>query len=382
MTRLNTSLDDRITRTLEAVADETVTSDDALRQLADRHGRRRRWRRGLAAAGSFAAAAAALLLLIVAAQPRGQLIPGIEPADDPAPTAAGETAPAAAPADGSWETLDLDAALGRLIDNAAAADPVPTAGPGQVQIERVARAVPRSEPEPDAPTTRPSPDGDTAGRAVVPDHTEIAVTEYRWQADGSRVDRRAVIASLPFPASAEDMRHAYAEADVPVPLQESGRYGAEELGGPEPSYYEQAITDAEEKVEGPHEPAPERTERPAQAAAFIRTADALREAVTPAQHVRALELLGRIHHSLIEYRGPVTTLDGTYGVGIAGYDRANTTWTTLILDPGTGRLIGTVREFREIPESLAEALTVGGTQPETPLVYELSARDITVEPAG
>ncbi len=123
----------------------------------------------------------------------------------------------------------------------------------------------------------------------------------------------------------------------------------EPLSGGDPrDHAAQALDEAERDSHGSAEPAPGRTERPDQAHAFVRAADALRVGLQPNDRIRALQTIDRLDPELVEYRGSVKDLLGREGIGIAGRDGDGwhaTNWNVLIFDPETGDLLGEYTEF-------------------------------------
>lgn len=113
-------------------------------------------------------------------------------------------------------------------------------------------------------------------------------------------------------------------------------------GGESDGQAESALQEAERDSHGSAEPRPGATERPDQAHAFIRAADALRLGLQPQDRIRALQAIGRIDPSLVAHRGTQPDLLGRDGIAIAGRDPANgaETWKVLIFDPETGDLLG------------------------------------------
>lgn len=116
-----------------------------------------------------------------------------------------------------------------------------------------------------------------------------------------------------------------------------------------------ALDEAETDSHGSAEPEPGATERSEQAHAYMRAADALRQGLQPVDRIRAMEAIGRLDASIVEYRGTQRDLLGREGIAIAGRDRGvagGVQWNVLIFDPQTGDLLG---EYTEVVPAGAEA---------------------------
>lgn len=280
-----------------------------------------RGRRRTVAARSVAAVGIAGLLLggvVVLDAIRPPAIVEVEPAEE-APTADPE------PEAG---VDDLDSAIEALIDANRSAQPRATPGEGQLLVER---------------TSAIWMSGTVSG-----DHYsyELEVTRYetRTDADGTTRIVRTALGTVEPTDSLAELRAAAGRYFEDPPEGTEERYE----GGDPQEYAEDALAEAERDSRGSAEPIPGRTERPDQAHAFIRAADALRVGLQPEDRIRALEAIGHIDPSLVEYRGEVPDLLGREGIAIAGRDGDGwgaPQWHVLIFDPETGDLLGEYQEF-------------------------------------
>ncbi len=247
--------------------------------------------------------------------------------DRPEPT----PTPPDAGAEDSWAGLSLDQAIDRLIaaNREAPARPVP--GDGEVLVDRSYGVWLSSTVSRDGTTNR----------------LELTFYERLTDPDGNETIVRAPLASRELPATAEELRW-FAEQHLPVRnvdrLRDTGAIGS----GAGPRSVEEELAEAERDSHGRSRPAPGATQRPEQAHAFIRAADALRSGLEPDQRIQALKIIDRLDRSLVAYRGSVRDLRGRPGVGIAGRDPDTAEWSILIFDPANGDLLG---ELGEVPSS-------------------------------
>lgn len=264
--------------------------------------------------------------------------PGVVDRESPR---SGQTGPGADPGE-AGDPGDLDEAIERLIEASRRAEPRPVADePGEVLVERTYAIW-----------------SATSVSSVGTSH-ELEVTWYeaRTDADGRTEVFRQPLASLEPTDDLTALRDA---------AQQHFAAGAPEVegeamrgSGRRATVYA-ALDEAERDSRGSAEPAPGSTERPDQAHAFIRAADALREGLQPEDRIRALEVIGRLDPSLVEYRGAVLDLLGREGIGIAGRDGDGwgaTNWNVLIFDPETGDLLGEYTEFEDGVEVDAPPIT-------------------------
>ena len=234
------------------------------------------------------------------------------------------------PRSSSADAASLDEAIDQLVaaNRQAPARPVP-GDPGEVMIQRTYAIWGNTSVHGDGTTT-----------------TSLEVVWYENRTDhlgNVEIVREALGEVEP----ADDIAGL---RDRAAPLIDLGLpEGAETLpGGGSAPPVEQALQEAELKARGSAEPAPGRTERPDQAHAFMRAADALREGLQPQDRIRALEIIRDLDASLVEYQGPVKDLLGREGMAIAGRDGDGwgaPRWDVLIFDPATGDLLGEYSEF-------------------------------------
>lgn len=263
------------------------------------------------------------------------------PSDEGAPT----------PRSGSADATSLDAAIDRLVAANRQAPPRPVPGdPGEVLIQRTY-----------AIWGSASVRGDETTHAL-----EVVWYENRTDHLG---DTEIVREGLGEVEPTGDLAALRRQA---APLIDRGLPEAVETmeGSSSGVHAEQALQEAELDAQGSSEPAPGSTERPDQAHAFMRAADALRVGLQPQDRIRALGVIRELDPSLVEYRGAVKDLLGREGIGIAGRDGDGwgaPRWDVLIFDPETGDLMGEYSEFTDGAEVGAPPVT-GYSALETELV--------------
>ena len=324
-----TDVEDLVRDTLDHYARTTELSADVLERMAAKRSRRTM----LVRAGGYVAAAAAVVALVVAGvainRPMNAVI---EPAADGAGQAT-STEPSGDTADAGgsgWEGLTVDQAIERLVAaNRDAADrPVP--GDGEVLVDR-RYAIWAGEVRP--------PEGVSVAYELF-----LYVIEYEHQPDGT-VHKRKIEVDSREPTDDPDELRAWAKQALNAEGVEERLRESAPTEVDLPSDASKALDEAESDSFGSNDPVvvevgpgETSTELPEQVSALIRAEDALRHGLAPDDRIRALEAIGRLDDSLVEYHGPVVDLLGREGVGIAGLHHGAK--NVLIFDKTTGELLG------------------------------------------
>lgn len=259
---------------------------------------------------------------------------------------AGDTGegPEAAP-----EPADLEAAIEQLIGANRQAEPRPVADEaGEVLVER----------------TYAIWSSTTVSGGGATHELEVTWYELRTDAEGRSEVVHKRLATLEPTDDLAELREAAQPHFAAGPPEVRGEPMAFEEGQDSRSFVDPALDQAERDSHGSAEPVPGKTERPQQAQAFIGAADVLRVGLQPEDRIRALEVIGRLDPSLVEYRETVVDVLGREGIGIAGWD--GVFWNVLIFDPETGDLLGEYTEFDE------------GADVDAPPVTSYTARETTL----
>lgn len=280
-------------------------------QRLQRRGRRRRY---VKRAGTMMAVTAAVVAAVVAIP-----WPGSDVTIDGGYAGSGNRDPAdqQAAADG-WENLSVTEAIDRLITaNREATPPPELTGDRQLVMHGLSASF----------------HGQTDGSAYL----TVAESEVRLNPDGSGNEHHATLVErIPVGTPAAQIRQAAIEArsaDLePVDSWDEAPFPAGDLD------------DIADRIDADSYPPPGQDDRPSQPAAFLDLHDILPILHQPTDRIRALELIRSMDAKWLEYRPHAQDLLARTGVGIVGIDPVDDGRHTIVFDPATGDVLGTIDE--------------------------------------
>ncbi len=165
----------------------------------------------------------------------------------------------------------------------------------------------------------------------------VAESEVRLNPNGSGNEHHAtLVEQIPVGTPADEIRQAAIDArgaDLePVDSWDEAPFPADDLD------------DIADRIDADTYPPPGQDDRPSQPAAFLELHDLLPILHQPADRIRALELIRSMDAKWLEYRSHAQDLLGRAGVGIVGIDPVDDGRHTIVFDPDTGDVLGTIDE--------------------------------------
>lgn len=227
----------------------------------------------------------------------------------------------------AWAELDYQAAVARLRETARVKAAVPPAAAGSVREIRVMGTAGRGES-----------DSEGTREWMVPFQLRVREGEGIWHSVYDRYSDRIELGT-----TVEEVRAILRQmppADIKEMELRDGDPANQDQGDRAPV---ESMDEAEQLANHPEarEPMEGKTERPDQAYAFIRLADALREhPVEPATLGRGYGVLATLGERWVSYRGLVEDLAGRRAVAFSAVDPGNNSENWLLFDPDTGRVWG------------------------------------------
>lgn len=275
--------------------------------------RRGRRRRHIKRAGTAGTVAAVILAAAVAIPwPGGDVTigDGYAGSGDPNPEDQQQAAT-------GWEDLTATEAIDRLIEaNRQASVPPALTGDRQLVMHALATGF----------------RGATGSAHII-----IAESEVRLNPDGSGNEHHAtLIEGISVGTPAEQIRQAAVQArgaDLePIDSWDEAPFPSDDLD------------DIADKINADTYPPPGQDDRPSQPAAFLDLHNLLPTLHQPADRIRALELIRSMDDEWVEYQPNAEDLLGRTGVGIVGIDPVDDGRHTIVFDPETGDVLGTIDE--------------------------------------